>query len=170
MSEQNVFTSLFGPIDVLGVLQLSNGLAFLALLLAAILISMTMFKTSVDHGIKQLITKFLYIAVLFVAVSVIPTIASSLIGDRRQEVNLKIGSITTPEVIDPFQIHIIHGDVEHDIISGPYEAILTEPKNYLSLNPSRLVAKMNSKSNQITELSNRIEVLTNPDNSINFGG
>ncbi|MGH6925649.1 MAG: hypothetical protein ACRED5_18125 [Propylenella sp.] len=66
----DVFTNIFGKINVENILPLGNGLAFLALLLAAILIAISMIRGKTDATTSLLIRNFFFVAMFFVVTTI----------------------------------------------------------------------------------------------------
>lgn len=150
----DIFPKLFGEIDVGQLLQLGNGLAFLTLLLAAILIAMAIFA-DIQPSTKKLINSFLFISVFFVIFSSAPAYIGLFRGGATVIVHITHTKI--PSTDENFPIHIIHNGQSVDILKDRFEANMVFDENYIYINASEVAKIIDEKSRQITEFLEKLQ-------------
>jgi hypothetical protein len=156
----DIFTNLFGKLNVENILPLGNGLAFLALLLAAVLIAISMIRGRTDPNTALLIRQFCYVAVFFVITTVGADVLRIFIAPPVQQqgpVTLRIAPVTMLEMDEKFPLLVGHDGEETNIFAGPYDTTLSAQRNFISINAVDVANRLATKSRMISELTKGVE-------------
>ena len=158
-SPLSVFPDLFGKIDVQNVLGLGNGFAFLALLLAAILITIQMLRGNVGPNAGRSIAMFCSVAAFFVLATIAVDVLRLFVqnDDGITEVKLKVLPLTTQQSGEAFPLHIVYQGAEFDVLAHPFEADIDDPEVFLYVNANVIAGLLESKNRIITEFARNLE-------------
>jgi hypothetical protein len=158
-SPLSVFPDLFGQIDVQSVLGLGNGLAFLALLLAAILITIQMIRGNTGPAAARSITIFCSVAAFFVVATIAVDVLRLVMqnDERIAEVKLKVSPVSLQDIGERFPLHIVYQGAEFDLFTSPFETSISNPEVYLYVNANGVAGLLERKNRQITEFARNLE-------------
>jgi hypothetical protein len=161
----DVFTNIFGKINVENILPLGNGLAFLALLLAAILIAMSMIRGKTDSTTSLLIRNFFFVAMFFVVTTIAVDVLRIFVPGPATAgpVVVKISSVPLQEMDEPpFPIEVSYnGEPWTNIFASPLDATLSGGGRTLLMISATVVAgRLPEKTRIISELTKDFEAVT----------
>jgi hypothetical protein len=154
----DAFTNLFGKLNVESILTLSNGFAFLALLLAAILIAMSVVRGRTETATSHLIRNFLFVAMFFVVATIAVDVVRIFAAGPASSgpISLRIAPVSIQEMEEKFPIYVVYNGEEKDVFTSPIDATLSS-NSFIMINANVVAGRLEKKTRQISELTKTIE-------------
>lgn len=145
------FGEFIKSLDLAGILPLSTGLSAIALILAALLVLIALFRRKTSSGNFILVIFFGVLAGVFVCVDTFgrPPAAAAVIH---------MMSVGIPKDEEAFPIHVrINSDPEWDLVATPTDRPIKDTQTFIYVNANEVAYRLASKSRQVSELTKKVE-------------
>ncbi|MEM6665601.1 MAG: hypothetical protein AAF638_04295, partial [Pseudomonadota bacterium] len=127
-SAANPLTKLietFGGLNFEGLLGLENGIGFLAMFLAVILLCFVFLRAEISERHYKLIRSYFIFAIAFVVATPAIELVRDIAIPKAPEVTetaLHIAPMAIPDVSEDIEIFIVHKGENHDVLEAAYFA------------------------------------------------
>jgi hypothetical protein len=144
------FGEFIKSLDMAAILPLSTGLSAVALILAALLILIALFRRKTSTGNFVLVVFFGLLAGFFVAIDALkPRDATPIIH---------MMSVGIPKDEEAFPIHVrINNDAEWDLVATPTDRTIKDPQTFIYVNANEVAYRLATRSRQVSELTKKVE-------------
>jgi hypothetical protein len=145
------FGEFIKALDIAAILPLSTGLSAIALILAALLILIALFRRKTAAGNFILVIFFGVLAGVFVCVDTFarPPSAASIIH---------MMSVGIPKDEEAFPIHVrINSDPEWDLVATPTDRTIKDTQTFIYVNANEVAYRLATRARQVSELTKKVE-------------
>lgn len=142
---------------VVQILIVDNGLSYLCLLIAAVLLSIVVVQKKLPNSIAVLVGMFLVVSLL---TSLAP-MARAIWWSDSLPVEVVVRKTSHQKLIQKFPIFLEYNNNTKDITAEDFKKRLGSGENYFLVNISEAAAILNDSFRIINESNNKIEILQN---------